>query len=85
MKTKSELLKIIGYIILTVSCFLFILIPVVPWFHFSARQIAAITAGLLIAGEILFYTSLIILGRSFFDKIKARLKFWKSKPKDSDI
>ena len=85
MKKKSELFKITGYILLSISCFLFILIPVVPWFDFSTGQIAGITAGLLIAGEILFYLSLFILGRSFFDKIKNKLKFWKSKTKGSNI
>jgi hypothetical protein len=85
MKKRKELFKIAGYIILTISCLLFILIPVVPWFDFSAGKIAGITAGLLIAGEILFYLSLIILGRSFFDKIKTKLKFWKSKTNGSDI
>jgi hypothetical protein len=84
MKKKKELLKIIGFVVLAVSCILFILIPVVPWFDFTAGQIAGITAGLIIAGEILFYVSLIILGRSFFDKIKSKLKFWKSKPKVPD-
>jgi hypothetical protein len=79
MKSKGELIKISGYILLTISCLLFILIPVVPWFSFSAAQIAGITAGLIIAGEILFYLSLFILGRSFYDKIKSRLKFWKTK------
>jgi len=82
MTKKSELFKIIGYILLSISCLLFILIPVVPWFGFSTGQIAGITAGLLIAGEILFYLSLIILGRTFFDKIKNKLKFWKSKAND---
>lgn len=85
MKTKSEIIKIAGYILLSISCILFIMIPVIPWFDFSAGQIAGITAGLLIAGEILFYLSLIILGRSFYDKIKARLKFWKSKAKGPKI
>ena len=85
MTRKSELFKIAGYIILSISCLLFILIPVIPWFNFSAKQIAGITAGLLIAGEILFYLSLIILGRSFFDRIKNKLKFWKSKTNDSNL
>jgi hypothetical protein len=81
MKARKEFFKIIGYVLLSVSCILFILIPVVPWFDFKARQIAGITAGLLITGEILFYLSLIILGRSFFEKIKAKLKFWKANSK----
>ena len=83
MKTKKELIKIAGFIILSVSCILFILIPVVPWLHFSGAQTAGITAGLLIAGEILFYLSLFILGRSFLDKIKARFKFRKAKTNSS--
>ena len=77
MKKKSKLLRITGFVILAVSCLLFLLIPVVPWFDFSAAQIAGISAGLLIAGEILFYLSLFILGREFYDKIKSRIKFWK--------
>jgi hypothetical protein len=83
MKKRSEIFKILGFVLLSVSCILFILIPVVPWFDFTAGQIAGITAGLLIAGEILFYVSLAILGKSFYNKIKSRLKFWK--PKDQII
>jgi hypothetical protein len=85
MKTKNELFKIIGYTVLSISCFLFVLIPVVPWFDLSTGQKAGVSAGLLIAGEILFYLSLFILGRSFFDKIKTKLKFWKAKTNGSDI
>ena len=79
------MIKIIGYILLAVSCLLFIMIPVVPWFDFSKTQIAGISTVLIIAGEVLFYLSLFILGRSFFDKIKARLKFWKAKPADMNL
>jgi len=56
----------------------------VPWFGFSKIQLAGITTGLLIVGEILFYLSLLILGRSFYDKIKSKLKFWKTKANDPD-
>lgn len=76
------MLKIIGYVTLVIACSLFILIPVVPWLNFSTRQIAGITLGLLIAGEILFYTSLIILGKTFYEKFKSKLKFWKSANKN---
>jgi hypothetical protein len=40
---------------------------------------------LIIAGEILFYLSLFILGRSFYEKIKSKLKFWKAKPGGTDL
>lgn len=71
--------------ILAVSCCLFILIPVVPWFDLRAAQIAGITTGLLIAGEITFYLSLFILGREFYEKIKSKLKFWKPKTRNTDL
>lgn len=77
------MIKTIGYIILVISCTLFCLIPVVPWFDFSKSQIAGITTGLLIAGEILFYLSIAILGKSFYAKFKEKLRFWKRKP-DTD-
>jgi multisubunit Na+/H+ antiporter MnhE subunit len=78
------MLKTIGYILLVVSCFLFLSILVVPWMGFSKIQIAGITTGLIIAGEILFYLSLFILGKSFWYKIKSKLKFWKVKSNDTD-
>ena len=61
------------------------MILIVPWFGFSKIQIAGITTGLIIAGEICFYLSLFILGRSFYDKIKNKLKFWKRETNDPDI
>ena len=79
------MLRSIGYILLVISCISFISILIVPWLGFSKIQIAGITTGLIIAGEILFYVSLIILGRSFWDKIKSKLVFWKAKAKDSGL
>jgi len=73
------MVKTTGYILLLISCLSFLMILVVPWLGFSKIQIAGITTGLIITGEILFYLSLFILGRSFYDKIKSKLKFWKSK------
>jgi len=78
------MVKTAGYIILVISCLSFLMILVIPWLGFSKIQIAGITTGLLITGEVLFYLSLFILGRSFYDRIKSKLKFRKSKIKDSD-
>jgi hypothetical protein len=61
------------------------MIPVVPWLGFSKIQIAGISTGLIIAGEIFFYLSLFILGRSFWDKIKSKLTFWKVRTNDTKI
>jgi hypothetical protein len=76
MKRDSRFIKFTGFGILTIACILFLLIPVVPWLGFSAGKIAGISAGLLIAGEVLFYLSLFILGRSYYDKLRSRLKSW---------
>jgi hypothetical protein len=79
----GKMVKIIGYILLLLSCSIWGLIFIIPWFDFSKNQIAVITTILIIAGEILFYVSMIILGKSFFDKIKHKLKFWRTKRKDT--
>jgi multisubunit Na+/H+ antiporter MnhE subunit len=60
------------------------MILVIPWLGFTKWRIAGITIGLIITGEVLFYLSLFILGRSYYDKIKSKLKFWKSKPSRSE-
>ena len=79
------MLKTTGYILFFLSCLSFLMIFLIPWLGFSKIQIAGITTGLIIAGEILFYTSLIILGRSFWDKIKGKLIFWKAKTNDPNL
>jgi hypothetical protein len=79
------MIKTIGYILLVTSCLLFLMIPVVPWIGFSKIQMAGISTGLIIAGEIFFYLSLFILGRSFWDKIKNKLTFWKVRTNDPKI
>lgn len=79
------MVKIIGYILLLLSCLIWGLIFIIPWFDFSKSQIAVITTVLIIAGEILFYVSMIILGKSFFDKIKNKLKFWRTKRNDTNL
>jgi len=79
------MLKTTGYILFLISCLSFLLIIVVPWLGFSKIQIAGITTGLIIAGEILFYVSLIILGRTFWDKLKRKLIFWKKKTNDPNL
>ena len=73
------MVRTLGYILLGISCVSFIMIPVVPFLGFSGIKIAGITTGLIITGEVLFYLSLFILGRSFFEKIKSMLKFRKAK------
>jgi len=79
------MVKTIGYILLLISCLSFLMILIIPWFGFSKIQSAGIITGLIIVGEILFYLSLFILGRSFYDKFKSKLKFWKVKTNDPNL
>ena len=84
MRTK-KILRTTGYIMFCISCLSFLLILVVPWLGFSKGQIAGITTGLIITGEVLFYSSLLILGKSFWHKIKGKLAFWKVKTNNPDL
>jgi hypothetical protein len=51
---------------------------------FTKVKAAGIATGLLIAGEILFYLSLALLGRSFYSKIKNKLRFRRRKGETQD-
>lgn len=84
-RQKLKIFKITGYILLLTCCLLFLSIPVVPWLGFSKVNMVKVTTILFIAGEITFYLSVFLLGKSFFDKIKNKLKFRKTKADVSDF
>lgn len=71
--------KTVGYIILILSCILWLLIFVIPWLGYSKAQIAGLITGLIIAGEITFYLGIFLVGKAFYAKIKSKLMFWKPK------
>jgi len=73
------MIKTLGYILFGICCISFLSILIVPLVGFSGKQIAGITIVLVILGEVTFYISLILLGKSFFNKIKEKLKLRKSK------
>ena len=77
--------KTIGYILFLLCCICFGLILVVPWLDFTTGQKAGITTGLIVAGEIFFYVSLIFLGKPFLTKMKGMLKFGKTKSADATV
>lgn len=79
------MIKTTGYILLIISCLSFISILIVPWLGFTKVQIAGITTGLIIVGEVFFYLSLFILGKSFWSKIKSKFKFRKAKTNDPSL
>jgi hypothetical protein len=72
------MLRITGYILLAISAISFLLILVIPWFGYSKGEIAGIITGLIIVGEITFYLSIFILGKSFWEKIKGYFRFRKA-------
>ncbi len=71
------MLRITGYILFVISTLSFLLIFVIPWFGYTKAQIAGIITGLVITGEVTFYLSLFILGKSFWEKIKSWFRFKK--------
>ena len=64
------MVKLAGYIILGISVIIWLMIPVVPFLGFSVAQIAGITTGLVVAGEITFYLGLFLVGKEFLVKLK---------------
>jgi len=71
------MIKKLGYILFSFSILCFLLLLVVPLTGFSGGKIAGLATFLFIAGEVLFYVSIFILGKSFYQKIKSKLRFWK--------
>jgi hypothetical protein len=49
-------------------------IALLPFFDLSIAMASAITTGLIIAGEIAFYVSIVLLGKEFLIKIKNYFK-----------
>lgn len=81
---NSKQIRLVGYVIFLISCIIWGILFIIPWLGLSGGQIALYSTILIIAGEITFYLSLFLLGKSFWDKIKSKLKFWKTKNKDLD-
>jgi len=78
------MIKLAGYIILGISISIWLMIPVIPFLEFSGRQIAGITTGLIIAGEITFYLSIFLIGKEFLVKIKNKFRRKKDAPSEID-
>jgi hypothetical protein len=63
--------KTIGYVLLVVSCLAWAAIISLPFFGISVGKVAALTTGLIIAGEAAFFFGVALLGREAWGKIKA--------------
>ncbi len=63
--------KIIGYPLFILSFAAWAVIVILPFFELTKVQIASFTTILLIAGEVFFWLSLVLLGKEFWTNIKA--------------
>ena len=73
------MIKTLGYILFAICTVSFLSILVVPLLGFTGKQVAKITVALVVIGEVTFYLSLLLLGKTFFEKIRSKLKFRKSR------
>jgi hypothetical protein len=72
--------KLAGYIILGISILIWLMIAVIPFLGFSVGEIAGITTGLVIAGEVTFYLSIFLIGKEFLVKVKNKFRRKKEVP-----
>lgn len=67
----KQMKKTIGYFLLVLSFVAWGAIAVLAWTDLSIAMMAAWTTGLVIAGEVAFFSSLIFLGKDFLRHVKA--------------
>ncbi len=65
---------IFGYFLFVLSFVAWAAIALLPFFDLSIAIASAITTGLIIAGEVAFYVSIVLLGKEFLIKIKNYFK-----------
>ena len=65
---------IFGYVLFVLSFVAWAAIALLPFFELSIAMASAITTALIIAGEVAFYVSIVLLGKEFLVKIKNYFK-----------
>ena len=70
--------KVFGYVLLALSVLAWGAIAALPLLNISIGTTAALTAGLLIGGEISFFVGVALLGKEAWEKIKSvfKKKWW---------
>jgi hypothetical protein len=68
--------KIIGYILFGLSYIMWLVPVFVGFFNLPAKQVAIIITAAIVAGEVFFVLSILILGKEFWNKIKRFLKLY---------
>jgi ABC-type Na+ efflux pump permease subunit len=77
-------IKTLGYILFVLCCLAWLMILVIPWLGFSKGQSAGIITGLIIFGEVTFYASILMLGKTFYNKIREKFRFRRKKDVKDD-
>ena len=62
--------KAIGYLLFAISFMACAAIAILPFLNLTIEIAAAITAGLVVGGEVAFLLSIALLGKEFLAKIK---------------
>jgi hypothetical protein len=62
--------KAAGYVLLAISCLAWASILALPLFEITVGRVAALTTGLIVAGEATFFLGVALLGREAWEKIK---------------
>ena len=75
---QMTLKKVAGYILLALSCLAWAALFALPLFEISVGEVAALTTGLIVAGEATFFLGIALLGREAWEKIKAVFRIGKS-------
>lgn len=69
----SVIAKPLGYFLIALSTIAWTAVFVIPFLEFDLLEIAGIITGLIIIGEVAFYIAILLLGKSFWEKIKHKL------------
>lgn len=78
------MIKTLGYILFVLCCLAWLMILVIPWMGFPKGETAGIIGGLIIFGEVSFYVSILMLGKTFYNKIREKLRFRRKKVMTDD-
>jgi hypothetical protein len=73
------MIKTIGYTLFILCCLAWLAIAIIPFLGYSKGATAGIITGLIIFGEVTFYASILFLGKTFYNKIREKLRFRKKK------
>jgi hypothetical protein len=62
-----------GIILISVSVFIFLLIFALPFLSIGPKVIIALTSVFIVAGELLFWGGVLLIGKEVYLKFKAKL------------